>query len=87
MATVRILRSDGTRIVRPTAPLSKDARDELRRGLDLSPDVLLYDILPGLGEAWGWRPGYDYEVGWQGMCDKVLTQARARARVAPVVRA
>jgi hypothetical protein len=71
MATIRILRIDGTRIIRLTPePLTKAQRDALRRDLDVDDSALLYDVLPTAvtGEAWAYHAPADYERRWQALC-------------------
>lgn len=68
MATLRTLRTDGTKTIRPLGKLTKSERDDLRAKMDRDDAVILYEVLATNGEEWARHPPADFEVRWQQLC-------------------
>jgi len=69
MAMLRTLRTDGTRSIKPLGILTKGERDALRFAMDRDEMVILYEVLPSNGEAWGRCKPADFEATWQRLCE------------------
>ncbi len=68
MATLRTLRTDGTKTIKPLGTLTKSEWDALRFTMDRDETVILYEVLPSNGEAWGRCKPADFEATWQRLC-------------------